>query len=212
MFINIFKEFLKEFKYFIIDKRTRLIYARKLKDFTTIKLNLGCGNKVKKDFVNIDLNKHADLRLDLRKILPFNENSVDYIYSEHFFEHINYYDYTAINCLRDYYRILKKGGKIRIVIPNMENSFIAYVNRDYEYFKEIYEINKLPISKYATLVDYLNLGTSIFKHKFNYDFEKMNLLLYKIGFKDIKKDSFNPKEDSHEIVRRKYSLYIVAEK
>ena len=121
----------------MIDKLTRLTKSKKYKSLDSIKLNLGSGPSLKKGFINIDLNKFADLRLDLRKSLLFNKNSVDYIYSEHFFEHLSYTDTTAIRCLQDYYKILKVGCKIRLVIPDMEKVFEAYVERDSSHFETI---------------------------------------------------------------------------
>src|SRR5579863_8682139 len=55
-----------------------------------VKLNCGCGPMVKPGWLNIDMEKRADLQLDLRKGLPFPDKSVSFIYSEHFFEHLEY--------------------------------------------------------------------------------------------------------------------------
>ena len=81
-----------KFLYALIDKMTHLTKVKKFISLSTIKLNLGCGPNLKKGFINIDLSKKANLRLDLRKPLPFKGNTVDYIYSEHFFEHLSYTD------------------------------------------------------------------------------------------------------------------------
>lgn len=58
---------------------------------TNLKLNIGCGPNLKVGWLNIDLfNPRADLALDMRETMPFRDNSVAIIYSEHFFEHIDY--------------------------------------------------------------------------------------------------------------------------
>ncbi len=161
---------------------------------------MGCGANLKKGFINIDLNKSANFRLDLRKPLFFKKNSVEYIYSEHFFEHLNYTDTTAIRCLQNYYKILKTGGKMRLVVPDMEKVFKAYVKRDIEYFKSIKIKEKIPQSKkYASIIDYVNYRVYQFgEHKYSYDYEKIELLLKSVGFKNIIKDDFNPSKDTRE--------------
>jgi hypothetical protein len=45
--------------------------------------NLGSGFHPKIDWVNVDLIDEADLQLDLRERLPFDDGSVSDIYSEH---------------------------------------------------------------------------------------------------------------------------------
>ena len=54
-----------------------------------VKLNLGCGTDYKKGWINIDNNsddniEKLDLNWDLRKPLPFKDNSVDFVEHEHF--------------------------------------------------------------------------------------------------------------------------------
>ncbi len=203
-------ELIKELQIVFIDKLTRLTKVRKFKALPNIKLNLGCGIKSKVGFVNIDLCKSADLRLDLRKNLPFKDNSINYIYSEHFLEHISYTDATVINCLKDYYRILQNGAKMKHVIPDMEKVFNAYSNKNINHFSKIIIEEKIPQSKeFASLIDYVNYGVYQFgQHKYCYDFEKFDLLLRSIGFKNIENREFNPKEDSIE--RKDFSFYIEA--
>ena len=211
--IKIIKDFKNELKYLILDKISRLLYIKKFLSLPIIKLNLGCGNAMKKGFINIDLLKNADLRLDLRKNLPFKENSVDFVFSEHFLEHLDYLDTTVICCLKDYYRILKNGGKIRLSVPDIEKIIKAYINKDMEYLEDITPIeNQLPHSKkYATKIDYINYFVYQYgEHKYSYDYEKLNLLLKIIGYKNIIKDEFHLNEDTKE--KKRISLYINAEK
>ena len=48
------------------------------------------------------------MRQDLTKRLPFDDGSVDAVYSSHLFEHIYYSDAEAI--LQECHRVLKPGG------------------------------------------------------------------------------------------------------
>ena len=51
------------------------------------KLHLGCGSKIFEGWINIDMNPKGDFTLDLREGLPFADNSVELIYTEHSLEH-----------------------------------------------------------------------------------------------------------------------------
>src|SRR5688572_10633828 len=71
--------------------RSSLAKIRKDFAFTTrdLQLHIGCGGRRRKDWVNIDLlHPEADYHLDLRRPLPWPDNCVKAIYSEHFIEHL----------------------------------------------------------------------------------------------------------------------------
>ena len=88
----------------------------------TIKLNLGCGNDIKKGYINIDkYPKNKDvMKLDLDNIpFPFKDNSIDCIYMEDTFEHLNI---NRFDFMRELHRILKPDGIIKIIVPTNSNS------------------------------------------------------------------------------------------
>lgn len=80
-----------------------------------VNLNLGCGNKPLKNFINIDYyNKNmADKLCDLNKPLPFGTETVDLIFSDNVFEHIE----NFVELINECYRILKKGGFLITRVP-----------------------------------------------------------------------------------------------
>jgi len=80
-----------------------------------MKLNFGCGNDYKKGYVNCDISKEVKLDkiIDLEKELPFEDNSVDEIYSRHTFEHVN----NFIPLMHELHRICKKEAIIKIKTP-----------------------------------------------------------------------------------------------
>ena len=53
---------------------------------------------------------------DVTKGLPFEDNSVEYIFSSHFIEHLHYPQ--AVEYLRESFRVLKPGGIIRTICPD----------------------------------------------------------------------------------------------
>lgn len=82
-----------------------------------MKLNLGCGIHLKKGFINIDIDKRVDpkypfKRLDLNKSLPFKDNSVDYIYTNHALEHID----NLWQLVHEMYRVCKNKAILEIYV------------------------------------------------------------------------------------------------
>jgi len=85
-----------------------------------VKLNLGCGLDKKPDFINVDLREEVqpDIVHDLEKKLPFPDCSVDEIIAKDVLEHFSFRKVRQI--LRDWFRVLKPGGKIYIQTPDLE--------------------------------------------------------------------------------------------
>lgn len=101
---------------------------------TDLRLHSGCGSKLKARWVNIDVNKRADLTLDLREApLPFSSESCARVYCEHFLEHVDYPEPTMSLC-KEVYRILKPGGIFSIGVPDTEWPLRAYFNASHASF------------------------------------------------------------------------------
>jgi hypothetical protein len=90
------------------------------------KINLGCGQFSKPGYLNVDIFPGGDLTLDLRRGLPFESNCCDAIFSEHFFEHIDYPE-PARHLFRECLRVLKPGGIFRSVFPIQNGRFTTIV-------------------------------------------------------------------------------------
>jgi len=89
----------------------------------SLNLNLGCGSDIKKStttekWVNVDIDGDCDLKHDIRTRLPFEMNSVDFIYACHCVEHFTRFEWAVMK--KDWYRVLKGGGKIEIRCPDLE--------------------------------------------------------------------------------------------
>lgn len=86
-----------------------------------MKLNLGCGQKPKEGYVNVDSDRSAkaDLFFDLEKQFPIASETVDVITAEHIVEHLH----NFIGFMNECHRVLKLGGFLHIVTPKPNSAF-----------------------------------------------------------------------------------------
>lgn len=75
------------------------------------KLHLGCGGST------IDGWENHDTDVDIRKPLPYPDNSVDFIFTEHVVEHL--FQREAWDFFEECHRILKPGGVVRTTVPSI---------------------------------------------------------------------------------------------
>jgi len=97
-----------------------------------VKLNIGCGTKLIKGYINVDIFKFkgVDIQHDLNEYpYPFKENSATEIYCSHVIEHLNDPDKS----LTQLYRILKEKGKLIIKVPYFGHSlaFSSWQHKHY---------------------------------------------------------------------------------
>lgn len=80
-----------------------------------MKIDIGCGEKHLDGFVGIDIIDFGQKYvLDVRDGLPFEDNSIKEVRSEHFLEHLD--NQEAINLLNEVWRVLD--GEFHVVVPN----------------------------------------------------------------------------------------------
>lgn len=89
-------------------------------------LNLGCGGKIHPDWVNVDMAPRAAgvQACDLRRGIPFPDNTFEVIYHSQVLEHIP--PEEAPFFLQECWRVLQPGGRIRVVVPDLESLVDAY--------------------------------------------------------------------------------------
>lgn len=92
-------------------------------------LNIGCGRCYHPDWVNLDLN-HSDpsvLQHDISQGIPFADNHFDCVYHSHVLEHLTPDDGMAF--IRECLRVLRPGGILRIVVPDLEQIARLYLQQ-----------------------------------------------------------------------------------
>jgi predicted SAM-dependent methyltransferase len=211
--------------YAINIKLNRQTVIKKLRHVKDVYANVGCGDVgiIASDWINIDYMNCPTVThsFNCLKELPFADNSLKGIYTEHFFEHLDYVSEVPY-FLQHCFRSLQKGGILRIVVPDAERYLIGYVKDGWDYLKQLRplddNLNDLLMGcQYETKMQLVN---EVFRqgkeHKFAWDFETMKICLEKIGFKEVYKMSYNNSNDKRlqidQLSRQPESLYVEAKK
>lgn len=86
------------------------------------KLNLGCGERKKAGFINIDWNKETkpDILHDLNILpYPFEDNHFDLIEASHILEHLD----KPFLVMKELHRLLKPDGILMVKVPHFSRGF-----------------------------------------------------------------------------------------
>jgi predicted SAM-dependent methyltransferase len=170
------------------------------------KIHLACGKNIFSGWDNYDYEPINGARyIDLQKPLDFQDNSIEYIYFEHALEHFDEVD--GYNLLKEFYRILKNDGIVRIVTPSLDTYIFRYLNWNNEVNNEHQNIFHSPeqFLNYAFFgentsndLKFLNnLNSSNIGHKYLYSQKDLINKAKIIGFK--KNNICNYKQSQHEI-------------
>lgn len=134
------------------------------------KLNLGCGGNLLTDWENHDMD------VDITKPLPYQDNSIDFIFAEHVVEHTD--SPTALRFFDECHRILKQGGVARIAVPSVSRVFL-YADEKYLEWLGKSGFGQPSINSAVRNI-VLNHG-----HKSCWSGEILHALLYAAGFSDV---------------------------
>ena len=154
-----------------------------MKGTDLIKLNLGCYDKKMHGFINVDIRPDVepDLVDDVFSLKKVEDNSVDLIYACHILEHANYKD--SEKALKRWFAVLKKGGCLRLAIPDMESHFAHYY-----YHKDLRLLHSTFWGSQKHEYDY---------HKNGWDYKKIKEDLEAVGFIMIRKWDWKKVEHSY---------------
>jgi SAM-dependent methyltransferase len=136
---------------------------------------------------------------DIIRGLPVKENSCDGLYCSHTLEHLSLIDFRI--ALKNSYKILKKGGIFRCIVPDLENAARKYI-------QELESGNTLASIEFVgkqTLLGIENRPKGIKNilsllfgnahHLWMWDNYSLAEELKKAGFTQIRKCQFNDSED-----------------
>ena len=104
-------------------------------------LNAGCGNYYLKDWINVDFRKSKYVQYcDLRKGIPYPNNAFDVVYSSNIIEHFSYK--IGQKFIQELFRVLKPGGTIRLLTPDLERITKEYLKNLDAWAQEKSDINR----------------------------------------------------------------------
>lgn len=179
---------------------------------------IGCGNDRLKDFIHIEINLwknqvgHPDVLADISEHIPLNDGVADLVFSRATMEHLTYRE--LLNCLLETRRILKRGGAVRMVLPDMDKIVEDYHNKVYAT-----DLEKNPDFPNENYADTFSAQITYHDHYYNHTFDTMRRALEKAGFEKIRKcqpaDSIiKPANEALKIAEadRNYDMIIEATK
>jgi predicted SAM-dependent methyltransferase len=142
------------------------------KKFRKVKfLDLGCGKDKKEGYFGIDISalKGVDMVHDLNKGIPFQNNSIEKIFTKHFLEHVN----NPLFLIEEMYRVLKKGGKTEIIVPHWSwYGSYTFMHRRFFHSLDFYFLEPNNPSNYYTKAKF-----KVMSVKLNWGKERRNVIL-----------------------------------
>lgn len=205
---NFIRPILTSVKHFVGFQASRKIIRRAVADGRPISLDIGAGDKPGANgWLTVDMTRNCDIFWDLRRGIPFPDQSVSRIYSSHFLEHLSFREGQQF--LDECLRVLSDGGKFLVSVPNARLYIDAYVQGkelDRRFF-----FTYSPAFNNTTAIDFLNYTAYMGgEHKYMFDEENLIHLLRAKGMKNVRLRDFEPTLDPSG--RRFESIYAAAEK
>ncbi|MBP5973257.1 methyltransferase domain-containing protein [Brasilonema sp. CT11] len=190
-----------------------------------LKLNLGCGSHIPSGWVNVDyalgawiaklpvlsiINKKFKIinfdwsdkifMHDLRKKFPWEDNSVDVVYSSHTLEHLSKTE--GQHFLKECHRVLKPNGIIRIIVPDLRYIVNKYTQGEIaadEMLDELYVSYDSPRdgALKRRLAPFIR-----FPHKCMYDTPALLRIMSEIGFEVASRQAFESEIEDVRAIER----------
>ena len=158
-------------------------FALKLKKYYPIvpllkKFNLLTSSQLR----NIEFNRKENIVFaDATKKFNFKNNSVDVIYTSHMLEHLS--RNSANHFIKECKRVLKKGGVLRIVVPDIKKIIDDYLlKRDADAFLERTLLVSPSLDSLKLKIQFFLFGNR--HHQWMYDSKSLQKLLFKNGFEN----------------------------
>ena len=173
--------------------------AKQIQELNVDRLHVGCGHVWLDGWLNILFERRQEygrikkagganlLNYNLLKNWPIASDSVQFIAGSHFIEHLDLND--GIRFVEESFRVLKKGGRIRLSCPDMELYARNYVNGERKFFDHplIREWCAFKAAQTPGQIFIAKAYDSGGAHKWFYDFASLKNILERAGFSEIKK-------------------------
>lgn len=161
------------------------------------KLQIGAQANSIAGWLNVDISpkERSVCFMDATVTFPFADSSFDYVFSEHMIEHISFDE--AVFMVKECYRILRPGGKIRIATPNLD--VLAAIlnspdNPDYAEYISHYHQRFFP-EKPCHPAFVINKLFYSFHHRFIHNFDTLKYILAEAGFTSMTRCEVSQSQD-----------------
>jgi predicted SAM-dependent methyltransferase len=146
-----------------------------------VKINLGSGHWKFDGWVNVDLDRASlpEVCADLGFALPIQDGVADLMHSEDFIDQLELNQ--ARQFLSECHRILKPGGVLRTLTPDLERLAYLYLHEQ-ERLKSLWNDHVGVPLQIGTVGEIFNIGMRFAGHTFLYDAETFMLLAAECGF------------------------------
>jgi predicted SAM-dependent methyltransferase len=176
------------------DERLWTSYLHKT---TTPKLHIGSGWRLLDGWLNTDLELIPGvMRMDATQRLPFGDGTFQYVYTEHMIEHISYPQGAYM--LRECHRVMRKGGVIRVITPNLAAIMGLYrgdLSADHKKYLSWFCQTFVPGGYPPNAVSAINAMFRLWGHQFIYDEKTLTDSMLAAGFRSVNRCALG--ESSH---------------
>jgi predicted SAM-dependent methyltransferase len=154
-------------------------------------LHIGAGGNILAGWLNTDLEPQRPeiIYLDVTDPLPFDANTIDFVYSEHLFEHLRHEE-GAFH-LRECFRVLKPNGRVRVATPDLQFLIDIYTQPSHSEAQSKY-VNRILAQAFPATGFYhgafvLNHFVKHWGHQFIYDEVTLGGALRSTGFSQLRR-------------------------
>lgn len=157
-------------------------------------LHIGCGANVLPGWLNTEFEDRPPRKgifLDATKPFPLPDESFEFVFSEHMIEHVPPDGGAAM--LRESYRVLRPGGRIRISTPRLEflAELILQPNSEHRRYAEFHYTVLAAPGSVRSLAGIVSDYHRLWGHQFVYDAASLRQLLADAGFVQIQEMAMN---------------------
>src|SRR5882724_5378895 len=167
-------------------------------------LNVGAGSGWQKPGWATTDHKRRALRGGSAWSIDYPDCSFDLLFSSHMLEHIPHFKIDAV--ISEFNRVMKPGGIVRLLCPDLEVIARAYIEKNSAGFDELLAEDKTIRTDLGSGGMFMNFvvsggsdmlvlsrnGECIggYAHIYAYDFDMLRILLQRHGFGDIRRRGF----------------------
>lgn len=154
----------------------------------TRKLQIGAGSNALAGWLNTTLYPFDAGMVFMDGTVPFPlpDNSMDYVFSEHVIEHVTFEQ--GMFMLKESFRVLKRGGRIRIATPDLAKIIALYTTPDGDaqqsYIRWIMDTFRPQVGEYNP-AHVINQSFHGWEHVFIYDQPTLKQAFEAAGFVDV---------------------------